>query len=62
MTIGPPREAIVVIGTSGSLSGESIDQAKVALTLAIDPGGPLRHPVFADVVERVPGGRPRIMR
>ena len=51
MAIGQPREAIVVIGTSGSLSGESIDQAKAALTLAIDPGGPLRYLVFADLVE-----------
>lgn len=31
-----PREAIFVIDTSGSMSGYSLDQAKAALTIAID--------------------------
>ena len=35
-----PREAILVIDTSGSMSGESIQQARAALHLALDRLGP----------------------
>jgi Ca-activated chloride channel homolog len=39
----PPREAIFVIDVSGSMSGESLEQAKAALAFAVDRLAPEDH-------------------